>query len=91
MLRLNPIQAGIIVISSVTLTNSPLAAQTTNSGTEPIFWCDMSRSQVSHERDAGLAQIEILKIRNAQLEAKIKDMEAKAKQPAAEKGASPNE
>lgn len=37
-------------------------------GTDPVFWCDISRSQVSHERDAALAQIEKLKITNTRLE-----------------------
>jgi hypothetical protein len=54
-------------------------------GTDPIFWCDLSRSQVSHERDAALAQIEALKFRNASLDARVKELEAKAKE------AKPNE
>lgn len=80
----------VLVASPFALITAPTAAQEPN-GTNPIFWCDMSRSQVSHERDASLAQIEILKLRNAQLEAKIKDMEAKAKQASPEKGTAPNE
>jgi hypothetical protein len=49
-------------------------------GADPIFWCDLSRSQVSHERDAALAQIEALKFRNASLDARVKELEAKAKE-----------
>lgn len=58
-----------------------------NAATDPVFWCDISRSQISHERDAGLAQIEALKLRNETeagaskiskiaLEAQIKETEA---------------
>jgi hypothetical protein len=36
-------------------------------GTDPIFWCNVSRSQVSAERDAGLAQIERMKLASAQV------------------------
>jgi hypothetical protein len=49
-------------------------------GVDPIFWCDISRSQVSHERDAALAQIEALKFRNASLDARVKELEVKAKE-----------
>ncbi len=51
-------------------------------GTNPIFWCDISRSQVSHERDAALAQIEQMKVINMQQAARIKELEAAAKPPA---------
>jgi hypothetical protein len=50
-------------------------------GADPIFWCDLSRSQVSHERDAALAQIEALKFHNASLDARVKELEAKAAAP----------
>ena len=56
------------------------AAQQQPQGADPIFWCDLSRSQVSHERDAGLAQIEIMKFRNAALEARVRELEAKIKE-----------
>jgi hypothetical protein len=36
-------------------------------GTDPNFWCNVSRSQVSAERDAGLAQIEKMKLASAQV------------------------
>jgi hypothetical protein len=61
-----------------------LMAQPIPQGADPIFWCDLSRSQVSHERDASLAQIEMLKYRNAALEARIKELEAKAQESKAE-------
>jgi hypothetical protein len=62
-----------------------LMAQPVPQNTDPVFWCDLSRSQVSHERDAGLALIEALKLRNASLDARVKELEAKAKE------AKPNE
>jgi hypothetical protein len=49
--------------------------------TDAVYWCNISRAQVSQERDASLAQIEALKMRNAALEAKIKELEsAKSKE-----------
>lgn len=60
-----------------------LAVAQESTGTDPVFWCDISRSQVSHERDAALAQIERLKIVNARLEERIKAMETAAKKPQA--------
>lgn len=43
--------------------------------TNPLFWCDASRFQVLHERDASLAQIEVLKLNNAVLAARVKELE----------------
>jgi hypothetical protein len=51
-------------------------------GADPVYWCDVSRSQISHERDIALAQIERLKLANAQLSAKIKTLEKPTEKPA---------
>ena len=48
--------------------------------TDAMYWCSISRSQVSNERDAALAQIEALKINNATLANRVKELEAKAKE-----------
>jgi hypothetical protein len=79
-----------IILATLLLMSTPTLAQQQTNGTDPIFWCDISRGQVSHERDAALADIERLKIANANLAAKIKELEMKANESAAEKG-KPNE
>jgi hypothetical protein len=56
--------------------------------TDPMYWCSVSRSQVSNERDAALAQIEALKLNNAALAARVRELEAKA---AISKETKPNE
>jgi hypothetical protein len=41
---------------------------------DAIYWCNVSRAQISQERDAALAQIETLKIH-------VKELEDKATKP----------
>ena len=69
---------GLLITALVLASSAGALAQ--EDGTQPIFWCDISRSQVSHERDAALAQIETLKRINANLDARIKALEAKAQE-----------
>lgn len=55
--------------------------------TDPVYWCNVSRSQVSAERDSGLSQIEIYKARVKELDTQVaaltkalEDAKAKASQ-----------
>ena len=61
------------------LTALAIDCATAQQPTDAIYWCNISRAQVSQERDASLAQIEALKMRNAALESKFKELEAAAK------------
>lgn len=55
------------------------AAALAQQPSDPIYWCNISRAQVSGERDAALAQIEALKARSAAMEARIKELETARK------------
>ncbi len=47
---------------------------------DAIYWCNISRSQISSERDATMAQVETLKLNIATLNARIKELEARPKE-----------
>ncbi len=38
---------------------------------DPLYWCNVSRSQVLAERDSGLSQIEIYKARLKELDTQV--------------------
>lgn len=65
------ILVGLLLAASVAVAQQP---------SDAIYWCNVSRSQISIERDASLAQIEVLKAQNATLQARVKDLEAKGKE-----------
>ena len=44
---------------------------------DPVYWCNVSRAQISNERDSALAQVETLKLRISALEAKANEMAPK--------------
>lgn len=74
MLAANPFVVAVIVLTSGFYVLAQPAAPT-----DPVYWCNISRSQVSQERDFSLAQIEVLKARNTAMEARIKELEAAVK------------
>jgi hypothetical protein len=48
---------------------------------DPVYWCNLSRAQISNERDSALAQVETLKQRISALEAKATEMAPKKEPP----------
>lgn len=68
------------IILSLSLASILIGDATAQQSSDPIYWCNVSRAQVSQERDASLAMIEALKTRNAALEAKVKELEVAKKE-----------
>lgn len=69
------ILSGITVCMLVYLT-----AAYSQQPSDAIYWCNISRAQISGERDNALAQLETMKLNTATLNARIKELEAKAKE-----------